>query len=168
MFVLVGAWVGLRDEEPELDQAALVLLFGGLITIGGFVVRQWAKLKNRRVTYLKTLSETLYFRTLADGPGVVHTLLSSAEQQETSEVLLAYRFLLASPDGLTMEGLDRAVEAWLHQHCHSDIDFDVVDALDKLRALDLVTGNGVLRVPPLDEALDRLARRWATLFDHPS
>ena len=97
IFLLVGAWLGFRDEQPDIDQAALVILLGGALTLGGFVFRQWAKLKNRRLEYLKTLTENLYFRTLAAGTGVLHTLLSSAEQQEVVEVLLAYRFLLAAP-----------------------------------------------------------------------
>ncbi len=168
IFVLIGAWVGVRDEQPELDQGALVVLFGGLIALGGFLVRQWTKLKNRRVTYLKTLSETLYFRTLADGPGVLHTLLSSAEQQEVLEVLLAYRFLLDVPDGLTRDALDLEVEQWLGATCHRDIDFQVDDALGKLRVLEIVDGASRLRSLPLPEALARLDRRWDDLFRHQS
>jgi hypothetical protein len=169
MFVLVGAWLGFREEEPKLDQAALVVLFGGVVTIGGFVVRQWSKLENRRVNYLKTLSETLYFRALADGPGVVHTLLSAAEQQETAEVMLAYRMLAyrmlpTTPDGLTTAELDRAVERWLQEHCHHGIDFDVANAVANLRTLDLVTGDDVLQARPVDDALVRLDRRWSDLF----
>lgn len=171
MMVLAGAWLGVRDDEPELDQAALVVLFGGLVTVGGFMVRQWTKLKNRRVDYLKTLSEALYFRTLADGPGVLHILLSSAEQQEVVEVLLAYRFLLAAPDGLTQDELDRRVEEWLAEHCNADIDFEVDDALDKLRELEIVVTRDVggaehLAAQPLDEALAQLDRRWDDLFQH--
>ena len=112
IFLLVGAWLGLRDEQPEIDQAALVILFGGAVTVGGLVFRQWAKLKNRRVEYLKTLTENLYLRTLSVGPGVLHTLLASAEQQEVAEVLLAYRFLLAAVAGRTAEALDDEVETW--------------------------------------------------------
>ena len=164
MFVLVGAWLGLRDEEPTIDQAALVVLFGGLVTVGGFVVRQWSKLKNRRVTYLKTLSETLYFRTLADGPGVVYTLLSTAEQQQSVEVILAYRALSTAPAGLTVDALDREVERWLRDHCHREIDFDVASAVANLRDLDLVTGHEALHVRPVDDALARLDRYWSDLF----
>ncbi len=168
IFVLVGAWLGLRDEQPELDQGALVVLFGGLATLGGFLFRQWTKLKNRRVTYLKRLSETLYFRTLADGPGVLHTLLSAAEQQEVLEVLLAYRFLLETPEGLTGSELDLEVEHWLRATCHRDIDFHVDDALGKLRALEIVEGGPRLRSRPLPEALARLDQRWDDLFRHHS
>lgn len=167
MFVLAGAWLGLRDEEPELDQGALVALTGGLVTLGGFLVRQWSKLKNRRVRYLKTLSETLYFRTLADGPGVLHTLFSVAEQQEVVEVLLAHRFLSAAPDGLTGAELDATIERWLRATCHREIDFDVGGALAKLESLGIASGDdrsGRWRALPLPEAVDRLHRRWDGLF----
>ena len=166
VFVLIGARLGLRDEQPELDQGALVALFGGLIAVGGFLVRQWTKLKNRRLRYLKTLSETLYFRTLADGPGVIHTLLSSAEQQEVVEVLLAYRFLVTAPDGVARDDLDREVERWLRATCHRDVDFELDNALAKLRALELIEDGLRIRCRPLPEALNRLHRRWDTLFQH--
>ncbi len=166
MFLLVGAWLGLRDEQPEIDQAALVILFGGALTLGGFVFRQWTKLKNRRLDYLKTLTENLYFRTLAAGPSVFHTLLSSAEQQEVAEVLLAYRFLLAAPDGLTAAELDADVETWLRDAGHGDIDFEVADAVAKLRRLEVIEAHPTMRALPLRESLALLDRRWDDLFRH--
>ena len=166
IFLLVAAWLGLREEQPELDQTAMVILFGGAVTLGGFVIRQWTKLKNRRVEYLKTLSENLYFRTLADGPGVLHTLLSSAEQQEVIEVLLAYRFLLTDPDGMTATELDDKVESWLHETCRRDVDFEVDDAVAKLRRLGVVIGETTIRPLPVGVALAQLDRRWDDLFQH--
>ncbi len=166
IFLLVAAWLGVRDESPELDQAALVILLGGAITLGGFVFRQWNKLKNRRVEYLKTLSENLYFRTLADGPGVLHTLYASAEQQEVMEVLLAYRFLLDAEDGLTATELDAAVEAWLAESCRTAVDFEVDDALVKLGRLQVIDGRTNVRAIPLPDALAALDRRWDDLFQH--
>lgn len=166
IFLLTGAWLGFREEEPQVDQAALVALLGGVITLGGFVVRQWTKLKNRRVEYLKTLSETLFFRMLGDGLGVVHTLLSSAEEQEVIEVLLAYRFLADAPAGLTSEALDRRVEAWLAETCPSEIDFEVDDALTKVMALGLAEGTEGYRALPLADALAALDQRWDDLFRH--
>jgi len=153
MFLLAGAWLGVRDESPDIDQAALVILFGGLLTIGGFVFRQWTKLKNRRIDYLKTLTENLYLRTLGAGPGVFHTLLSSAEHQEVAEVLLAYRLLLAEPSGLTTQELDTRVEAWLRETGCGDIDFEVDDALAKLRRLEVVVGRSTIKAVSLPESL---------------
>lgn len=166
IFLLVGAWLGLRDEQPEIDQAALVILFGGALTLGGFVFRQWTKLKNRRLDYLRTLTENLFFRTLAAGPGVLHTLLSSAEQQEVAEVLLAYRFLLAAPGGLTAAELDTEVETWLRDAGQGDIDFEVADAVAKLRRLEVIEGRRTMRALPVPESLALLDRRWDDLFRH--
>lgn len=162
--LLIAAGLGWRDETPELDQTALVLLLGGAVTLGAFLFRQWTKLKNRRVEYLKTLTENLYFRTLADGPGVLHTLLSAAEQQEVIEVMLAYRFLLAAPEGTTMTELDAEIERWLREACCQDIDFEIDDAVDKLRRLDVVEGRRKLSPVPLASALPALDRRWDDLF----
>ncbi len=166
MFLLVGAWLGFRDEQPEIDQAALVILFGGVVTIGVFVIRQWTKMKNRRIEYLKTLSEALYLRTLGAGPGVIHTLLSSAEQQEVAEVLLAYRFLLASPGGLTESELDEEVETWLRESGQGEIDFEVADGVAKLRRLGVIDGGKRLRAAKLPESLALLDRRWDDLFEY--
>ncbi|GMQ84576.1 MAG: hypothetical protein BMS9Abin07_0140 [Acidimicrobiia bacterium] len=164
IFLLVGAWLGFRDEQPNIDQAALVILLGGAVTLGGFVFRQWTKLKNRRLEYLKTLTENLYFRTLAAGIGVLHTLLSSAEQQEVVEVLLAYRFLLAAPGGLTAAQLDAEVETWLRDAGQGDIDFEVADAIAKLRRLEVIESHPTMRALPLPESLALLDRRWDDLF----
>lgn len=168
MVLLISAWLGLRDETPELDQTALVLLLGGAVTLGGFLFRQYTKLKNRRVEYLKTLSENLYFRTVGDGPGVIHMLLAAAEQQEVAEVLLGYRLLLAAPEGLTADELDERVEAWLAAD-GLHVDFEVDDAVDKLERLELVDAGdaGRLVAIPLPEALARLDRYWDDLFTFP-
>lgn len=174
LVLLVAATIGLRDETPELDQAALAVLLGGAVTLGGFLFRQYAKFKNLRVEHLKTLTENLYFRTVGDGDGVIHSLFAAAEEQETLEVLLAYRFLVG-PDArpLTRAELDEAVEAWFATDGPA-IDFDVEDALEKMVDLDLVTIEGRrratqrLRACPLPEALVRLDARWDALFDFPA
>jgi hypothetical protein len=162
--LLVAAALGLREEAPDLDQTALLVLLGGVVTLGSFGFRQWTKLKNRRVEYLKTLSENLYFRTLGDGPGVVHTLLAAAEQQEVIEVLLAYRFLLDSPDGVTVADLDTRVERWLRDRCQRDIDFEIDDAVAKLRRLEIIEGDRSIRPRPLAPTLAALDQRWDELF----
>lgn len=164
IFLLAAAWLGLRDDQPKIDQAALVVLFAGSVTLGGFAFRQWSKLKNRRLEYLKTLTDALYFRMLAAGPSVLFTLLQSAEQQEVAEVLLAYRFLLDAPEGLTELELDAKVEAWLHTAGRGDVDFEVNDAVAKLRRLGVIADSDRLRAVALPESLARLDDRWDDLF----
>ncbi len=164
IFLLVAAALGFREEAPDLDQTALVILLGGSVTLGGFLFRQWSKLKNRRVEYLKTLSENLYFRTLGDGAGVVHTLLSSAEKPEVVEAIVAYRFLLRAPDGISPEDLDAEVETWFRTSYDRDIDFEVDDALAKLHRLVVTVGDERLCARPPAEALSMFDRRWDDRF----
>jgi hypothetical protein len=166
MFLLAGFYAGLSDEQPVINQGVLLILFGGLAALGGFGFRQWNKLKNHRIDYLKTLSENLYFRTVADGPGVFHILLSSAEEQEVNEVLIAYRLLLAAANALTADELDCIAEQWLAEAFDADIDFEVDDALGKMLRLGIATTNSDGRWSPvgLDEALTRLDRRWDDMF----
>lgn len=169
IFLLFAAWLGLRDDEPELDQAALVLLATGLFTLGVFVVRQWTKLKNRRIEYWKTLTENLYFRTLGTGGGVLHELLASAEEQEVVEVLLASRFLFDATEPISADELDRRVERWLLDHCERVIDFEVDDAVGKLGRLGVIDPGspaGMLVAIPIDDALAALDDRWDHLFEH--
>lgn len=164
VFLLIGAAVGLRRDTPRIDQEALVLLLGGVFALGLYVFRQWKRLENRRIKYLKVLNENLYFRTVADGAGVFHTLYASAEEQEVAEILLAYRFLLDVPDGCTPEELDAAVEAFLAEGGDGDVDFEVDDAVAKLRRLGIVEDGPLLRAVPLSTALLVLDRRWHALF----
>lgn len=166
VLALVGALVGVTDDKPIIDQSAMLILLGGAMAIGSFMMKQWTKLKNRKVDYLKTLSENLYFRTLANGPGVIHTMLSSAEQQEVAEVLLGYHFLLDHPSA-TIGQLDRLVEEWLATETGVVCDFDVEDSVAKLRALQLVSGLRRLRAVPVGEGLVLLDRRWDDIFQHP-
>ncbi len=172
IFVLIGAWLGLRDETPRLDQASLVVLIGGLAALGGFCARQYAKLKGRRVEYLKILNEHLFSHTLGDGSEVIFSLLHSAEQQEVTEVLIGYRFLVDRPGGYRAPELDMAVERWLHRASDRSIDFDVDGALAKLLSLHLAVtdhpspdDDPTFHAVPPDVAHRVLTEAWAQIFD---
>ncbi len=79
---------------------------------------------------------------------------------------LAYRFLLATPGGLTAAELDAEVETWLRDAGQGDIDFEVADAVAKLRRLEVIEGRRTMRALPVPESLALLDRRWDDLFRH--
>jgi hypothetical protein len=162
LVVLVGAWLGFRDEPADLSYGRLATLLGGLVAFGAYLWRQWSKFKNRRIKFMKTLSENLYFKTLADGPGVLFTILDAAEEEDTKEALLAYRCLLDGPR--TAAEVDAAVESWLHDAAGVTLDFEISDALRKLAALGLAADDGGrCRAVPPPEARDRLLALWDEL-----
>ena len=81
-------------------------------------------------------------------------------------MLLAYRFLLAAPRGLTVVELDTQVETWLRDAGQGDIDFEVTDAVSKLRRLEVIDGRFTMQAVPLPDSLALLDRRWDDLFRH--
>ena len=77
------------------------------MAFGGFLVRQFTKFKNRKIQFMKALSENLYFRNLDNDAGVFHHLLDAAEEEEVKEAVLAYHFLRTAERPLTAAELDR-------------------------------------------------------------
>lgn len=166
LLVGFGAFaIGLKPQAPDLlDAGALITLLGGLVAFASFLWRQWTKFKNRRIAFLKRLSENLYGKTLADGPGVLFTVLDAAESEDLKETVLAYRGLLEGP--LSADALDARVEALLEQPCRGRVDFEVSDGVRKLALLGLATEiDGSWHALPVDEGLTVLRERWRELGD---
>ncbi len=167
LVLLAGFYLGVRDQPVELDQATLVTLGAGLGSFGGYLTRQFTKFKARRMEFLKTLADNLYFRNLDNDAGVFHNLLDAAEEEETKEAILGWYFLRAADRPLSMIELDRMVEAWFAEGLDCVLDFEVTDGVEKLRRLELVTGDDEnLTGVPADIALERLDARWDALFTY--
>ena len=157
-------FVGLRAEEPDMKALLAATLTLGLLL--GYLVRQWNNFKNRKLYFLKVLTENLYFRNLDSGVGVLFHLLDVAEEAEVKEAILAYAFLRRSESGLTHTELDVQVQEWLKLKVAKDVNFEHDDALAKLDRLGLTREDqGKVTALPLAEALATLDRRWDSLFD---
>lgn len=161
--IALAVVLGLRNEE--IDTASLVAGLTGLAVLGSYLFRQWGKFKNRRMLFIKELSENLYFRNLDNNEGVLTRLVDEAEEEECKEALLAYFFLLRHKEGVDSADLDREVERWLEQKFKISIDFEVSDAVAKLVDLGLVREQDgrVLAVLPPTEGLAQLRKRWDAL-----
>lgn len=164
---LLAFWLGMRDEPVRIDQAALLTLAAGLGTLGAYLFRQFGKFKNRKIRFMKALTDNLYFRNLDNDAGVFHRLLDEAEEEECKEVLLAYFALLTAAEPLSEAQLDRRVEHWFRERWGAVVDFEVDDAVTKLRRWGLVVdgNNGRMSTLPLDQALALLDSRWDNLYE---
>jgi hypothetical protein len=79
--------------------------------------------------------------------------------------LLAYYFLLVSPQALEKAELDRRVEDWFEENWNCSIDFEIDDALQKLRALGLVEeSSGKLSAVDIEAGIRLLDQRWDNYF----
>jgi hypothetical protein len=168
VLLLLAFWFGARREPVQLDQGQLLALGAGLVAFGGFLVRQFTKFKNRKIQFMKSLSESLYFRNLDNDAGVFHHLLDAAEEEEVKESVLAYHFLRTADGPLTAAELDERIEDWFARRWEASFDFEVEDGVGKLRRLRLVddNGQGRLTAVALDEAMRRLDQTWEGLFPY--
>ncbi|WP_372366542.1 TMEM143 family protein [Candidatus Uabimicrobium sp. HlEnr_7] len=106
-----------------------------LAVMGGFLFKQYVKYKNKRIEFLKSVTDTLFFKNLDCNGGVFNMLIDAAEEEESKEVILAYYHLLTNPQGLDQEELDNTIEEWLEKKFQAQVDFDVDKAVKKLEKL---------------------------------
>lgn len=166
---LVSFWLGLRENPVDINQQHLVALGIGLGALGGYLFKQISKFKNRKIRFMKALTENLYFKNLDNNAGVFHHLVDAAEEEEFKEALLAYYFLLIAGRSLTRQELDQLVEDWLAEKWNCRIDFEVGDALKKLKRLGIVSFQAEgIRCLSIDEAKQRLDEIWDNFFDYSS
>ncbi|MDX2263859.1 MAG: TMEM143 family protein [Hyphomicrobiales bacterium] len=141
-----------------------VFVFMAFFGLGGVIFRQFMNLMNTRTKYMMQLAQNLYFHNLANNQSVIALLIDEAEEENIKEEMLLYTSLLKGSQ--THGQLTRAkadIERFLEHYWGVKIDFDVHDALDRLREDGLVTehGGGLLKVMPLDDAIVYLKDRWA-------
>ncbi|MEX0675476.1 MAG: TMEM143 family protein [Pirellulales bacterium] len=144
---------------------AFLLLIGGTV---GYGVRSLYGYLNTKQKYQLNLTQSLYYQNIDNNAGVIHRLLDEAEEQENREVMLAYFFLWreAPADGWTPDELDRRIEQFLHERARAGIDFEIADALDKLRRFQIVETHGErLKALPIEQAIAALAKCWRALPD---
>ena len=130
-----------------------------------FLFKQISKYKNRKIKFMKALSDNLYFKNLDNNAGVFYHLIDAAEEEEFKEAVLAYYFLLTAEDPLTKKELDGRIENWLAEGWDCQIDFEIGDAVNKLQRLNLIQPDEeILKGVPLSEAKQQLDTIWDDFF----
>ncbi|MBA3699608.1 MAG: DUF3754 domain-containing protein [Planctomycetes bacterium] len=152
--------VGLGEKPAMVTQGELVAFGAALFTVGIFASRQLARFRFKKLQFLKTLTENLYYRNLDNNAGVIHHLVDSAEEEEAKEAILGYAFLLAHGPATETE-LDTRIETWLAEVIGKPVDFEVDDALAKLQRFNLVTREGErFAAVAIDQAMTVIGKRW--------
>ncbi|WP_133467995.1 TMEM143 family protein [Paraglaciecola marina] len=162
---LFSFWLGLSDQSVTISSQQLVILGSGIGVLGGFIFKEWSKFKNRKLRFMKALSDNLYFKNLDNNAGVFHHLIDAAEEEECKEAILAYYFLYV--DGpMTSGQLDTKVEVWLEHKFNMKVDFEISDALSKLLRFGIVVKqNHYYHALPLVAAQEQLDSRWDSMFN---
>jgi hypothetical protein len=165
LLLAIGFWLGFYHQEVPTGR--IIAAIAGLITFGAFCFRQVTKFQSRKISFMKTLSENLYFRNLDNDEGVFHHLLDEAEEAEVKEAVLAYHFLRTAGGPLTPAELDQRIEQFFATKWNARFDFEIEDGIRKLREHALVTedGDGRLTAVGLTEAKQRMDKVWDGIFD---
>ena len=157
-----GESIDLLNSKTSLNQ--------GLIALGilaAYLFRQYSSFVNKKIKYSKMLSDSLYFKNLGNNSGSFYSLLNSSEEEVLKETILAYAFLNRSEASLTTSALDHQIESWFTTKLDTNLDFDVKNALLKLKNIGLgIETNGKWEVVPLDKALIRIDQLWDGIFEY--
>lgn len=157
-----GEAIDLLNSKASLNQ--------GLIALGilcAYLFRQYSNFINKKIKYGKMLSDSLYFKNLGNNSGAFYSLLNSSEEEVLKETILAYTFLYRSENPLTASELDSQIESWFKTQLNTELDFDVKDALLKLKNIGLgIETNGRWEVISLEKALLKIDELWDNVFDY--
>ena len=95
------------------------------------------------------LTDNIYYRNVNNNSGIFNYIIGEAEEQDWKEALLAYYGLLTAAAPLTREALGARIEELLARAFGVSADFEIDDALARLKGLDLVgeTDRGLSAVP---------------------
>ncbi|CAI2388945.1 MULTISPECIES: TMEM143 family protein [Alteromonas] len=186
MASFLAFWLGFKSEEVELTKQSLITFGIGMGVFGSFIFKEWTKFKNRKIRFMKALSDNLYFKNLDNNAGVFHTLIDAAEEEDCKEALLAYTFLLKCSEvsveggaafcavraereiaagGMTLATLDSVIESYFSEELDCALDFDVTDAISKLVDMELVEQYGDIFVArALNDAVKILDDYWDNIY----
>lgn len=164
---LLAFWLGWRSESVDMTQQHFISFGIGIGVFASFIFKEWSKFKNRKIKFMKALSDNLYFKNLDNNAGVFHTLIDAAEEEDFKEAVLAYTFLLNSTSGLSASELDKKIEDWFQQKYNCQVDFEISDALAKLEQMRLITcEQETYHALSLSQAKQCLDKHWDTIFNY--
>lgn len=174
--------VKVSEAEVRNLMPVLVAVLSLGITLGGFAYKQYSRYKSKQIQFRKKVTDTLFFKNMANNASVFHSLVDAAEEEECEEIILAYYHLLTSKAALTPAQLDDRIESWMEHKFGTKIDFDINGPIGNLEAIcgkiakwedqeskskvSLLSRDrqGCCHVLPLDEAKELLDYIWDNIF----
>jgi len=153
--------VAIKLIMSAFNPLLMVVLLGSLVAYAGRAIVGY---RTSRARYQHLVTDALYTKSRDNGLGVLLFLVDCMEEQEWKEVLLGW--VLLDRDGACgSRELDRRCERWLKERFGIETDFEIRDALAKLKQFDLVEeDDGVWTACDLVIVLERLDRRWNDQF----
>lgn len=187
LFLTLGpSWLSLINvrEDQLKDFTPILFAFGSVaVALGGFAFKQYSGYQTRRMKFMKDVTDTLFFKSIASNSSVFHTVIDLAEEEEAKEVILVYYHLLTSCVGCDPVALDQTIETWLAKKGAPAVDFDMEMVMEHMQAVKTtmsatddgtvrerslleIEENGDCRVLSLLDAKRLLDKLWDEAFDY--
>jgi hypothetical protein len=141
---------------------------GALVGLGGVAARQASNFVAQRNRYMVVMAQNLYFHAMADNRGVMTLLADRAAEEDIKEEMLLYSVLAKAPANIADLGhLDQAIEQYLARTFNIDVDFDVGDALRRLKEDGIISElpDGTLQALSPQQAALRIDQLWDASLD---
>jgi len=137
-----------------------------VLGFGGVLGRQVKNIFYQQKHYRMVLSRSLYTHSLDINVGVIAAVLDQALDEDLKEVMLAYFILLqAEEEFLSSFEVKLRAEEFLQTHYGVAIDFEISDALTKLRKDGLVKqNNNKYQAVKTKLASKNLEKHWHDLY----
>ena len=134
-----------------------------IVAVAGFAMLLWRQISKifiQRNQYMMTLAQNLYFHNMDNNLGAITYLVDLARQEEIKEAILAYA-LLNTHQIRDIAQLDDICEQWLREQFDIQIDFDISDAINKLKHYDLLEeGSQEIHCKAAASSIEQLQQRW--------
>jgi hypothetical protein len=164
-----GFGVGVVGTASKIAIASnpytLVMALAGL---GGVALRQATAFFNQRNRYMVVMARNLYFHSMADNRGVLTLLADRAAEEDIKEEMLLYGMLAGKQVNVrNLKAIDQEIEQYLSKTFGIEVNFDVEDALHRLKADGLVAeaADGMLQALPPSAAALRIDKLWDACLD---
>ncbi len=117
-----------------------IALAGAMLGLGGIAVRQGMNFMNQRNRYMVTMAQNLYFHSLGDNRGVMSQIAERAAEEDLKEEMLLYSVLAKERvNRRELKDVDQAIEQYLLNTFGLSLNFDLDDALTRLKRDGIVT-----------------------------
>ena len=139
-----------------------------LAGLGGIAARQASNFVNQRNRYMVVMARNLYFHSMADNRGVMTLLADRAAEEDIKEEMLLYGVLARKRVNVRdLKAIDQEIEQYLSDTFGINVNFDVEDALARLKQEGIVTelADGTLQTLPPREAALHIDKLWDACLD---
>jgi hypothetical protein len=128
-----GVMATIGKLAVAVSPVAILVAIGGFI---GIIAKQIIGVFNQHNKYNNTLTTNLYFKSLNNNLGAINFISNNASEEEIKETILAFAFQEKNPNVGDKE-LDNLIEKYLQDTYKITIDFEIDDALNKIKDLKL-------------------------------